>query len=436
MMTPAAANIIFFLEGRVHGLAFFRLCLSFCVSPHTNPSFSCDFKYLEVGIVSALLTLQKPNDKKSSEDTVNIKSFLSASLLSLSFLSCHNQEVLSQEESCPVEEPSVILPNIPSLLIKAEPASTPASEPVVAKVEPVIQKPTPTRDESEMRLVVTPNKKPMIALQITTDKNLAKGKAKWISKKDLHAVQREVNTASLPESTLAWVGQDVKLYKRDGSFCEAKVTGLSLLGELYVYEDSNFSAAETFKRSLERDGVRVVAELDIDSCEGAAFARLASLPEPSIIVPEKASKELRKLVLPQMRALSIYKETQKNYVSHLSESGEEIKQKRWENYYDATPIIMTVKTQERTIVFASAQQDGGCGDFYGNLFAMWELKSDGTLAFLYQGDDMLSPDFAFDVDGDNTLEFFQGESWQQLQNGKLQVMDLIDVPFEEDVCGC
>jgi hypothetical protein len=363
---------------------------------------------------------------------MNTKTFLSACLLSLSLLSCQTQE-LPQQESCPVDELPVILPNIPPLA-EAEPVLAPASVPVAPAPAP---KATPTQEESEIRLVVSPHKKPMIALQEATEKALPKGKSEWVSKKGTLAVRREVELSLLPEATTAWVGQAVKLYKADGSFCQANVTGVALLAQLQVYDDNpdKNSASKMFKLSQERGGVRVVAALDIDSCDGAVFARLSSLPDPNIVVPEDASKELRTLVLPAMRKLSAYKTVQARYLEHQTQQGP-LNWGRWENLYDASPEVLTLQTKTRQLVIATAQQENGCGDFYGGLFALWELKADGSLTLLFQGEEAFVPDFALDVNGDQSLEFFQTESWRQLLDGQYKIIDEMDVPFQEDVCSC
>ena len=366
---------------------------------------------------------------------MNPKTFLAACLLSLAVLSCQNQ-VVPQQESCPIDELPVILPNIPPLA-NLEPASAPASVPVEPAPEP---EPTavPTQEESEIRLVVAPVKKPMIALQDGGAIALPKGKSEWISKKGSLAIRREVELSLLPEATTAWVGQAVKLYKADGSFCEANVTGLALLAQIHVYNDNSDkgSASKMFKLSQERNGVRVVAELDLDSCDGAVFARLASLPDPMIVAPAEASKELRKQVLPLMRKLSTYKTVQARYKEEFQTQPEPPKSSRWEYLYDASPTVLTLQTKTRQLVIATAKQESGCGGFYGALFALWELKADGSLKLLFQGEDAFIPDFALDVNGDQTLEFFQTESFRQLLDGQYKIIDEIQVPFQEDVCSC
>ena len=364
---------------------------------------------------------------------MNATKFLSACLMSLSMLACHDEA--AAPESC-LEESMVIQPHIPPV---AEAASAPASAPAAVLVEPA-PKAAPTQQESELRLVISPAKRPMIALQEVSETRLAKGKSAWVSRSGVLAVRRDVESAMLPEATTAWVGQAVKLYKADGSFCEANVTGLALLGQIQTYNDNpdKGSASKMFTLSQERGGVRLVAELDVEVCEGARFARVASLPDPKIVSPAPADKALRQKALTAMRTLPAYQAVQARYKQYKIEQ-EPLTSSRWEYAYDEKPKVLTLQTEERALVLATAQQDPSCGGFYGDLFALWEVKSDGSLALLFQGEGSFVPDFALDTNGDQTLEFFQSfpnESWRQLEEGQYKLVDELHVPFQEDVCGC
>jgi hypothetical protein len=177
-----------------------------------------------------------------------------------------------------------------------------------------------------------------------------------------------------------------------------------------------------------RDGVHVVAELAPNECKDIRFARLASLPTPEVFKPAKAPQELRKTVLPLMRALPAYKAVQSRFEEYKQSAS--IETKRWENYYDSKPAIGTFSTATETFVYASIQHNGGCGDFFGNLFALWRLNEDQSLSLIHFDESGVTPDAVLDLNGDGNFEFLHDSSWERLEDGTYKSGYYLNIPYE------
>jgi hypothetical protein len=340
------------------------------------------------------------------------------SVASLALMTCHAKTLL-HEEKC--EVPVIVYqPQMTAPIRVAEPPKE--------ELAPVPQ------NEAEISLLVFQEKKPMIAFQNVYERSSLQGSPEWISKKQPLELKGDINPELIPASSKAWEGQHVKLYKADGSFCEASVTKLSLFGQLYSYEEQIPETEQAWGSVTAMGGLRLVGELDITSCEGAVFARLASLPTPFIATPKEASKEVTKLALSQLKRLSLYKKAQKEYLEYQKEDPKEYKAKSWENFESKPEVKIVTKGQE-TFVLVNAQAGIGCGGFWGGVFVIFRLEGE-NLTLLYQNDESITPDLVLDVNNDQNFDWLEDQDLLQWRNGTFEQTQSVVIPSDDDSCGC
>jgi hypothetical protein len=188
-------------------------------------------------------------------------------------------------------------------------------------------------------------------------------------------MQRPVRMHRLPPALAAWPGKVVELFDEHGARCEATVGPLELV--------ARSSAPEAFDRAGELWDASphlLVARLDTKTpCKNAGWARLASLPPPTVIAAEPASPALQKEAVTHFRADPSYAELQADYASYR---GKKTK-KQWDTAMTDGPVVVSIPLPagERLVsVTVSGDLGKDCEDtdaFEGHLWVLWRVNAAG-----------------------------------------------------------
>ena len=187
-------------------------------------------------------------------------------------------------------------------------------------------------------------------------------------------------TEDLEESDKALIGQIVKVYKKDGTFVEAKINSLQVVakviphfGQAMMWEQEQISEEQQNDEIWDMAigaGMYLIANLDITT-KNAAFAIPLSNPEP-IIYLKSSDKSDDNSVLNKMSEMPIYKELQSEFESY-EEGYEGI------SWIEANSEIainyFTNPNSQGQYIIASINVGAGCGDFYGNLIAVYKKEN-------------------------------------------------------------
>jgi hypothetical protein len=190
-------------------------------------------------------------------------------------------------------------------------------------------------------------------------------------------VVRAVDSKRLPPEIMAWKGRAVTAFNLDGDRCDAKVTGFQLIGKVTphfgtVEEWRNQSPARVAADAWQLADKVLVGVLE--GCDGAAWARAASLPAPKVVTGHEPDPELRAAALEKFRALPEWKQIQQAY---LVEPAKGVA--RWEDYPDgksSTEVAafdVTVHGTSATYVSVSSAVYTGCAEFAGDLWALYRV---------------------------------------------------------------
>jgi hypothetical protein len=183
----------------------------------------------------------------------------------------------------------------------------------------------------------------------------------------------------------------------------------------------------------------------IDGCEGAAWARAASLPAPAIVTGREPDAEMRAAALKKFRALPEWKTIQKSY---LEQPAKDVK--TWEDFPDGKSAVEVVAFdviiggRPVTYVSVSAAVFQGCGDFAGDLWALWEIRNKAWTLENTPGSGTVRPAAFVDTDGDGVPEilFDGGEAGDlgtergrvKLRDGKYDDVEKLAWPFLDCPC--
>ncbi len=232
-----------------------------------------------------------------------------------------------------------------------------------------------------------------------------------------------VKASELSDEYSAWQGRADKV----DATCDAKVTGFAVVARLTG--DTGYSGIEdgswTASNVLENGSVELAAKLD--GCTGT-FARDASLP--AIVVLEqienaKLAKEARALLVASTPA----QDAQDEYAES------EQKGNWWDNEYAtfATKIVRHPTTGV-TWVSVHGSVEHGCGDPEINVWGLFRVEADGSLAAVQLRNlgDLWSIDKLVDLDNDGELEVI-GKPWLGLDTvvarGSGEELDRLSLAF-------
>ena len=238
-------------------------------------------------------------------------------------------------------------------------------------------------------------------------------------------VRKTADPGQLPVEATSMKGRVVVLYGDFGPVCKATVGELAVVSRFWPH----FGMAQEW--SGEFTG-QVMGDQDIaeeiwgmgpkqlwgrlgvvgrGDCDGARWARDATLPEVRMFSPNpQVASSVRPTVEAAFRKLRGYREIQQEF----EETVEDHASRRWDQYDGPGEVDVVAFTDDgagRTLVAAQAQAGVGCGMFWGQFWAVWELQStpSGHLLTLLTdervpGDVLFQPDAVFDLEADGKPE--------------------------------
>ncbi|MCB9740448.1 MAG: nuclear transport factor 2 family protein [Deltaproteobacteria bacterium] len=287
---------------------------------------------------------------------------------------------------------------------------------------------------------------------------LAKGKAGMKARGPLRLLEaghyasaaRRILEADVAEAYKPWIGRAVTLYGDKGTQCHGEVVQLVHLARVqphfgtYQSWTGEMGSAPMKKEQIADDAWdlgqgglflagRVVPAAGTD-CRGAYWARADDRPRVTLLPQAAPDPMVLRAGLPKLRALRGWADVQKEYAEMVALPRAE----QWDAYGEAKPKVVTFRGpgDVRYLYFA-AQAGDGCGDFYGELWGLWELRGEGdAIKARLLSDDrspgrMMQPRAAVDLDGDGTLEFIgkdallqpAGPTWRIGVNAEVPSLD-------------
>jgi hypothetical protein len=236
-----------------------------------------------------------------------------------------------------------------------------------------------------------------------------------------------VNAAALPAPLAAWQGRRVALYDRISRVCSGTIDKLLLLNRVYPHfgtlqgwsgETGEPDAKPLPKHEVAQEawdlGTRplLVGEIGHSdaACGSPAWARAAEQAEPPMFDQVDASdaRDVSEAVLREFRKLTAWKTLQEEFKSW----DQPLQGASWDHYAGASPEVHVWKDDAgaRYLAHVGAIAGDGCGDYFGSLGALYEVRrSDKGLTLVLLSDasepgENIVPEGVIDADGDGTLE--------------------------------
>ena len=256
--------------------------------------------------------------------------------------------------------------------------------------------------------------------------------------------------ASLSPDLRALDGARVQLAGARGAPCTATLRGLSVLSRIDVHfsveqrwngegENSQRVRRATgpqIARDVWGNGMLLVARLDglAPRCASATAARLASLPAAPVFVATTADAALTGHALASFRALPAWATLQAQYQSEPDGGAA-----RWDEHGRTAPAVSLwqVPGSARRFVTVSARVAvGGCAQFTGKLWAVFEATDDASWRPLTSGTaaESFEPSTALDGDGDGAPEFVVDDGVVRLRGAGYERFESIAAPNND--CDC
>jgi hypothetical protein len=249
------------------------------------------------------------------------------------------------------------------------------------------------------------------------------GRAKLVDDDGVTTAFAMVEARDVPKAYRRWAGREVIV---DGS-CRANVTGFAVVSRLTG--DTGYAGIDddkwTAKNVLEHGSVVLAAKLD--GCKGT-FARGAELP-PVIIPREIEDAELAAKARAALIASGPAQQTQRDYLEFDTA-------KPWydSDYVSFATRIVRHPTTGVTWVSVHGSMDHGCGGPDVNVWGLYRVEADGTLAAaqLRHLGDLHSIEKLIDIDNDGELELI-GHPWLGLDTvlvrGSGEELDRLPLAF-------
>jgi hypothetical protein len=197
---------------------------------------------------------------------------------------------------------------------------------------------------------------------------------------------RRVSLAQLPADYANASGRRVRLFDANGERCEATLgapvlTQRMVPGSIRSHGDMDGTDDVTTESPAERTwklGVGIVLTAEAvpveGSCEGATWARSASLGDVEIASAEKADPKLAAQALSFARTLPLYAEIQERYAHDV----EGPRPARWEDHDSADNTVRVMTSPTGTFVWVSIRAGEGCGSFQGQMGTLLEATTSAT----------------------------------------------------------
>jgi hypothetical protein len=291
--------------------------------------------------------------------------------------------------------------------------------------------------------------RPRIVLDTAPDLELAAGPPVLIGSDDPAITLRPADASRLPVEASLWLGKRVRLHGLQGVACEGTVRGIDLVGRVSAPDDAlarwhgegeetaepppslDEIAREAFDIAAEAGGVVLAADVEPDgACEAPVFAQLLESAPPEMVPGEPADAFTEQVVLRAFRALPEHVAIQSRYEAGERERDAPV---QWDSR-DAAPTVNVFPFPEGAIVTVTASAGEACGDFRGELTAVFRVG--GTphrpeFTLLNRPGEMgaVIPAAAGDVDGDGELDLVLPAGIMRSRAGVIGAPEVAEVPF-------
>ena len=241
----------------------------------------------------------------------------------------------------------------------------------------------------------------------------------------------------------SWLGKPLALYDRAGARCDATVASLHLLGggtphfgEIQAWDgdpDSGgthvYSQAERAQAIYDLSAKYLVGELTITGGCKPAYAATpdrALVPYGEVAVPDAQ----KSAAIAAFRGLPGYLETATEFEAQNG-AGE----------WAPTPTVTGFGPPDRRVLVVSASEGAGCGEFHGELTAVFDERGGAVTTRTVVGPSGLRVDAMVDSDGDGApeligapLDFETVTAHLDAKPPGVRVVTGLRLPFTD--CGC
>lgn len=222
-----------------------------------------------------------------------------------------------------------------------------------------------------------------LVVDTTPSPDWATGPAQFVAYDD---VRKNVDFEKLPKHVQQMRGKTFNFYDANGKSCQSTVKDFFLMKQVIHHFGSIQNWKENTKQQVAdeiwgdpekqnsdtgENGLLLMAKMD--ACKGSLWARDASEKAPTIIPLQSADAQWHKLALEQLRKLPFYQQQQKEFTSE-----DPTHKGGWEAQKDSELKVLWVQSPllKNPWISVSAEKIAGCGEFAGEIWALWEVSGD------------------------------------------------------------
>lgn len=295
---------------------------------------------------------------------------------------------------------------------------------------------------------------PYLVLHTQPKREWADGKRLRLLQAGSYAsVTSPAKTDKLPAELTAWQSRKVVLYGPQGEVCRGQAVALSVMarvrphfgtvnywrGDLDAKPDGATVAREAWR--LGDTGRLLVARvlpMKGSDCRGAIWGRSAEEKVPTLATPVAVDPFVAAKAMAALTKLKGFALIQKEYVAEVPLP----RALTWHKFKGASAKVAMLATADgmhRFIGVGVAAGDG-CGEFQGDLWAMWRVIGEGKKSRLQLLTDETAPGRVFmpragaDMDGDGRFEFMSVDGLLQPAGPVLRSTLSVEVPSLDCPC--
>lgn len=271
---------------------------------------------------------------------------------------------------------------------------------------------------SQLGLVKTTRDHTALVLDPEVSGDMGKGRATSISRGASSYKAADMGKVGAEHKDL--IGKLIVFEGEEGQVCQGKVTSLAVLAEATPHfgnrqhwddlagmgEGRKFSDAEVAQDIYELadgQGTALVALTDAkpDDCKLASWGHVDGSKFTRYEIEYAPDKGLVEMAMDAFKTVPGYKEIQKDWKKYDGAKGE-----WYESDGPGGLQVTAIRGDDKTYMVARAQSGTGCGDFYGQFWAMWEVTDGG---FVLMSDPKVPGELnrieaAADANGDGKVE--------------------------------
>ncbi len=291
-----------------------------------------------------------------------------------------------------------------------------------------------------------------LRLEQEADEAWGLGQPRLVSREPAVA-RKTADAGQLSTESTSMKGRVVVLYGEAGPLCKATVGELAVLSRFWPH----FGMAQEWSGEFSGEPM---GDLDIAEevwgmgpkelwgrlgvvgrvdCSGARWARDATLAEARVWSPApQVASSMQPTVERAFRKLAGYQEIQQEFEKSVPDA-----EVRWWDQFDgAQPVPVVAFTDPaagRTVVAARATAGFGCGGFWGEFWAVWEVSGSGSSLKLLTdqrvpGQGLFLPTSVFDLEGDGKPELLDSTTLVQPVGGTWRPALVNEVPSYDCPC--